>query len=321
MVIDPARKLKLGMHTYTLHFFGFGESWGFGKNHYFDQVMSLYELMDKAVEWELDGLQITKVDLLASVEEKDLEKAKAIAYSSENLKKVRDYAKKCGLFLEFNSSFDAGSDSRVNCTVKEALTIGHELDCTLVKFSLDIKRPSVFYGSCMCPEVMKQLAQKYDEFHAAIPMIEEYGMKVAIENHTDTFADEILWLVERLDNPLIGTCVDTANPLQVMENPSYAMEKMLPRAFCCHFSDDIIVVDPLGVHDIGAAHGQGSYDCSKMVHEILEKSPMDTIIFENEIAYTSLTEPIESAREREMKACEDSVRYCRDVLKLGLRNR
>lgn len=321
MLIDPARKLKLGMHTYTLHFFGFGESWGFGKDHYFDQVMSLYELMDKAEEWELDGLQITKVDLLASVEEKELEKAKAMAYSSENLAKVRAYAEKRGLFLEFNSSFDAGSDSRVNCTVKEALTIGHELGCTLVKFSLDIKRPKIFYGSCMCPEVMKQLAAKYDEFHAAIPMIEEYGMKIAIENHTDTFADEILWLVDRLDHPLIGTCVDTANPLQVMENPSYAMEKMLQKAFCCHFSDDLIVVDPLGVHDIGAAHGQGSYDCPKMVHEILQKSPMDTIIFENEIAYTSLTEPIESAREREMKACEDSVRYCRDVLKLGIRNR
>ena len=84
---------------------------------------------------------------------------------------------------------------------------------------------------------------------------------------------------------------------------------------------DIIIVDPLGVHDIGAAHGQGSYDCPRMVNEILQKSPMDTIIFENEIAYTSLDEPIESARAREMKACEESVRYCRDVLKLGIRNR
>ena len=36
-----ARPIRLGMHTYTLHFFGFGESWGFGKDYYFDQVMSL----------------------------------------------------------------------------------------------------------------------------------------------------------------------------------------------------------------------------------------------------------------------------------------
>ena len=67
-------------------------------------------------------------------------------------------------------------------------------------------------------------------------------MQVAIENHTDTFADEILWIVDKLNHPLIGTCVDTMNPLQVIENPHYAMEKMLPRAFCCHFSDDVIDV-------------------------------------------------------------------------------
>lgn len=304
---DRNRPLKLGMHTYTLHFFGLGESWGFGKDYFFPQTMDIFELMDRAEKWELDGLQVTKVDLVST--------------SPEHLSKVKEAAKEHGLFLEFNSSFDAGSDSRVNCTVEEALQIGKAIGADLVKFSLDIKRPRKLYGSCMEPAVMKQLAEKYELFKAAIPMIEELDLKIAIENHTDTFADEILWLVDKLNNPRIGTCVDTANPLQVMENPSYAMEKMLPKAYCCHFSDDLIVVDPLGVHDIGAPHGQGSYDCEKMVRDIREKSPMDRIIFENEIAFKSLDEPIEEARERELKACEESIRYLRDVLKLGVRNR
>ena len=310
---DRNRPLRLGMHTYTLHFFGLGESWGFGKDYYFEQTMSLYELMDKAVKCELDGLQITKVDLLTTAE-KD-------PFGTENLKKVAQAAKEHGLFLEFNSSFQAGSDSRVNCTAEEALRIGHDLDAELVKFSLDIIRPRELYGSCMHPDVMRQMADRYDEFKRTIPLIEEFGMQIAIENHTDTFADEILWIVDKLNHPLIGTCVDTMNPLQVIENPYYAMERMLPKAYCCHFSDDIIVVDPLGVHDIGAAHGQGSMDCPKMVSQIREKSPMDKIIFENEIAFRSMEEPIEEARARELQACEESVRYLRDVLKLGVRNR
>ena len=33
------RPIRIGMHTYTLHFFGFGESWGFGKDYFFDQVI------------------------------------------------------------------------------------------------------------------------------------------------------------------------------------------------------------------------------------------------------------------------------------------
>lgn len=307
------RPLRLGMHTYTLHFFGLGESWGFGKDYYFEQTMSLYELMDKAVEWELDGLQITKVDLLTTAREDH--------FGADNLKKVAKAAKEHGLFLEFNSSFHAGSDSRVNCTAKEAMLMGHYLDAELVKFSLDIVRPRELYGSCMHPDVMRQMADRYDEFKAAIPMIEEFGMQVAIENHTDTFADEILWIVDRLNHPLIGTCVDTMNPLSVIENPYDAMERMLPKAYCCHFSDDIIVTDPLGIHDIGAPHGQGSMDCPMMVAQIREKSPMDKIIFENEIAFKNIDEPIEEARARELQACEESVRYLRDVLKLGVRNR
>ena len=307
------RPFRLGMHTYTLHFFGFGESWGFGKDYYFEQTMSLYELMDKAVEWELDGLQITKVDLLTTSKEEP--------FSENNLKKVAKAAKDHGLFLEFNASFQAGSDSRVNCVPKEALEIGHNLGAELVKFSLDILRPKEFYGSCMHPHVMRQMADRFDEFMKVMPLIEEYGMQIAIENHTDTFADEILWLVDKLNHPLIGTCVDTMNSLQVIENPYYAMERMLPKAYCCHFSDDKIVVDPLGVHDIGAAHGQGSMDCPKMLSQIRENSCMDKIIFENEIAFKSMEEPIEEARVREMQACEESVRYLRDVLKLGVRNR
>ncbi|MCD8155749.1 MAG: sugar phosphate isomerase/epimerase [Clostridiales bacterium] len=310
---DRNRPLRLGMHTYTLHFFGLGESWGFGKDYYFEQVMSLYELMERAEAWELDGLQITKVDLLASGAEDP--------FSKENLHKVAEAAQEHGLFLEFNSSFHAGSDSRVNCTVKEALEIGHELGAELVKFSLDIVRPRELYGSCMHPEVMRQLADRYENFKNAIPLIEEYGMQIAIENHTDTFADEILWIVKKLNHPLIGTCVDTMNPLQVMENPYDVMKRMLPRAYCCHFSDDMIVVDPLGVHDVGAAHGQGSMDCPGMISQIRELSSMDKIIFENEIAFRHLDEPIEEARTRELQACEESVRYLRNELKLGVRNR
>ena len=42
-------------------------------------------------------------------------------------------------------------------------------------------------------------------------------MKIAIENHCDLFADEVIWLVEQLNHPLIGACCDTINSLMVME--------------------------------------------------------------------------------------------------------
>lgn len=47
------RKFKLGMHTYTLHLSGLGESWGFqseGRTYEFEKVINLDKLMDMCVE-------------------------------------------------------------------------------------------------------------------------------------------------------------------------------------------------------------------------------------------------------------------------------
>ena len=54
----------------------------------------------------------------------------------------------------------------------------------------------------------------------------------------------------------------------------------------------MIYTDPLGVHIVGAAHGQGTMDCKRMIDMIREKSPMDKIIMENEIAFLSKDEMI-----------------------------
>ena len=48
---------------------------------------------------------------------------------------------------------------------------------------------------------------------------------------------------------------------------------------------------------------------------------MEKIIMENEIAFKSLEEPIESAREREMAAFRESIRYLREECGLGVRGR
>lgn len=47
------RKFKLGMHSYTLHMSGFGESWGFqeyGEHHTFEQIKTFKDLVGIAVE-------------------------------------------------------------------------------------------------------------------------------------------------------------------------------------------------------------------------------------------------------------------------------
>jgi len=80
------KKMKLGLHTYTLHLWGLGQNWGIIAEPR-PKEMTLMQLMDKAVEWGLDGLHITGCDL----ESKD----------EKRLKEVRTAAEERGLYLEY----------------------------------------------------------------------------------------------------------------------------------------------------------------------------------------------------------------------------
>jgi sugar phosphate isomerase/epimerase len=306
MKLDDRKRWKLGMHTYTLHLSGFGESWGFGGAHAYEKTLNLTQLMDLSVKWGLDGLHVTNVDLET--------------LGPAHLAEVKAAAEAHGLYLELNASFNAPSDPRVNATVDGALRTAQAIGAELVKFSLDIERPRPVYGTCMHPNVVRQLADRYAQFKANIPLIEETGIKVAIENHCDTYADEIIWLIEQIEHPMVGACVDTINSLVVLEGPEEAVKKMAPYSFCCHFCDNKIVVDPNGTHSVGVAIGKGDIDCPKVLRTLREKeAPLDRITFE--IEWEMGGDSVEAAREKEMQACIESIAYLRDVLDLGIRNR
>lgn len=305
------RKFKLGMHSYTLHLSGCGESWGFqayGENHSFEKILPLDKLMELAVREGINVLHITLVDLDNDTSPKHLAEVKAL---SETL----------GVELELNVSFNAPCDPRVNATVEDALNIGHAIGANLVKFSMDTEHPAKLSHACMCPEVMVQLCDRYEQFKKNIPLMEQYDMKIAIENHCDAWADEVIWLVKQLDHPLIGACCDTMNAMNMTEGIESAINKMAPYCFCIHFCDTKIVVDPDGVHSYGCAIGQGSIDVVKVMNTIRRLAPpeLDTIDLEIEMPLSMYT--LEEGREQEIKAMRESIAYMHDVLDIGVRGR
>jgi sugar phosphate isomerase/epimerase len=265
--------------------------------------MTLMQLMDQAVEWGVDGLHLTGCDL----ESKD----------EKRLHEVRAAAEEHGLYLEYNFSLDEEFDPRLTDTIQGGLRIAHALGADIGKVSLDIRRPRPLYGSCFHPEVMRQLCTVYDEIMAALPLVEETGVKLALENHTETFADEILWLIDRINHPMIGACVDTVNSMGVLESPMDAVEKLAPYAFVNHFCDHKLDRDQFGIRFHGVALGDGDIDCVKVFNKIREVSPTDRITFE--VEWDQGNDPFEVAREKEMEACLKSIRYAHEVLGIGRR--
>lgn len=106
--------------------------------------MNLLQLMDKTVEWGLDGLPIIGCDL----ENKD----------NGCLEAERDAAASRSLYLEYNFFRNEELDPRLTDRVEDGIRIAEKLGAGLATLSLDIRRPRPLFGNCFHPAVMRPQA-------------------------------------------------------------------------------------------------------------------------------------------------------------------
>ena len=177
---------------------------------------------------------------------------------------------------------------------------------------MDLIRPRPVAASRFHPDVMAQIKSVASCLKQLAPSAEAAGVKIAVENHCDTFSEEILWLLDQVDNPLVGACIDTVNALMVMEDPMEAIENLAPRAFTNHFRDDRIEFQRHGFKLTGTAVGDGDIDIKRAYEIIKTKSSMNRINIETETDIP--TDDMESALKMEKETVERSIKYCREVL-------
>jgi sugar phosphate isomerase/epimerase len=81
---------------------------------------------------------------------------------------------------------------------------------------------------------IERLAQMFKE---AVKVAEEYDIKMAVENHIDFTADEILQLLQNVDSPYLGLNFDTGNFLRLLDDPVKGMEKLARYTYATHIKD------------------------------------------------------------------------------------
>jgi sugar phosphate isomerase/epimerase len=74
-------------------------------------------------------------------------------------------------------------------------------------------------------------------FREAVRVAEQHGVKLAVENHIDYTADEILWLVEAVGSPSFGVNFDTGNFLRLLDDPIRGMEQLAAHTLATHIKD------------------------------------------------------------------------------------
>jgi 3-oxoisoapionate decarboxylase len=290
--------MLLGLHTYSFHLHGMGQTWG-GGDLIADQVWDIFSLMDEALKLGLEGLHLTAVDLGS--------------FDPEHLKTVRNEAEQRNLFLEYNFSLDAsGYDPRLTNTIEQGISIAEQIGSDIGKISLDLHRVRPVCGSLFHPQILIQLENIAKNVETAAPVAEKAGVRLCLENHTEAFSEEVLWLHHRVNHPFVGVCVDTNNSLMVGENPLTAIRNLAPVSFTNHFSDHRIEFEQYGCRITGVACGTGDVPMKEAYQLIKANSMMKRLNLE--IEFDPAGRSLEAARKEEYRAVIDSIHFARNVL-------
>ena len=290
--------MLLGLHTYSLYLHGIGQAWADFKLPW-PRQLSTFELFDLAVKLGLDGLHLDDGVL------ENLDKT--------YLQEVNAAAAERGLYLEYNFSMDMGGMGiGIQHDLNEAITTAAALGADIVKVSMDLVRPRPVAASRFHPDIIAQMKSFAERLKNSAPAAEDAGIKIAVENHCDSFSEEILWLLDRLDHPTVGACIDTVNALMVTEDPMQAIENLSPRAFTNHFRDDRIEFQRYGFKLTGAAVGEGDIDMKRAYDIIKNRSGMRRINIETEMEIP--LDDMQTALQMELDTIKRSIRFCREEL-------
>jgi 3-oxoisoapionate decarboxylase len=277
--------MKLGLDSYSYHL-AFGAHADFRPR----RPLTLLGFIERVARLGLDGFQIDPLHL----------ESRARTYLDE----VRAAAAARGLFVEYGTL--GLEPRRLRRELQVAARLGSPVLRTFGHFDRHHPRTRV-------AEVWRRGVAALRE---VAPVARDLGIRLAVENHGDFTTAELVRLVEAVDSPAVGICLDVGNPLLTLEEPLVAIRAMLPHVVTTHFKDYAMRPTHAGAKIVGVALGEGIIDLPAAVKLLRSAPALDRIILEI---------PIEAqADEAAALAHEDrcvrrSVRHVRG--RLGLRPR
>jgi len=121
------------------------------------------------------------------------------------------------------------------------------------------------------PDWSEYMRQAIVKLMSIYPLLEEYDLRLGIENHQDATSDDLLALCSV--GPRIGVTFDVVNPLAVGEEPFEFARKLGSRIFNVHLKDYTIHPTASGYRLVRAALGEGVIDWPAMVSLVRGLAP------------------------------------------------
>ena len=154
-------------------------------------------------------------------------------WSADFVKKIRDRREKLGLYLEGSIGMPKDSEDlpRFEQEVIGAKEAGAQVIRTVCSAG---RRYEIFHSLEAFQEAQKNAMTS---LRLADPILHRHKVKLAIENHKDWRATELVAMLKELDSEWIGVTLDFGNSISLMEDPLEVVQTLAPYAFTTHVKD------------------------------------------------------------------------------------
>ena len=211
------RKMKIGIDNYCYHRF-MGEVYPEQKTP--DKTMSLDQYLDRANELGVDGVS--------------LESCFFPSFDKEYLAGIKERLDRYNLDRVFAWGHPDGLEGGKNKDAFDEMIQMMEYAVAIGADTMRVVGSSLMFRFESHQDQIDRLTKMFTK---AMEHADQYGLKLAVENHIDFNADEILQIIEGVNHPKFGINFDTGNFMRLLDDPVEGAKKLAKHIFATHVKD------------------------------------------------------------------------------------
>jgi sugar phosphate isomerase/epimerase len=280
--------MKIGIDTYSYHRF-LGEVYPTQKAP--EETFGYQEILQHVAKLGIDGISIETCFLESQAE----------AYLRQLREKLEDQQLEVVVAWGHPWGLEGGKSQDA---VEEM--VSHYATCHLL--GTNVMRIVGSNRRLMTEAKETQLKRLIKVLRDPIKRAEDEGIILAIENHLDFTAEDILELLDKIDSKNLGVTYDTGNALRLGEHPVEAAQKLAQHCYATHLKDvaPIYDGDPTAwAFFASVPFGKGIVNIPRVINTLKDGGYEG--IFTIEIDYLHPAYPDEFA------ALEESVRFLQQL--------
>lgn len=209
--------MKIGIDSYCFHRF-FGEVYPQQQKPPFSMTMD--DFLDLAKELDVDGVS--------------LESCFFPSYASSYLRELKAKLDDYGFDRVYAWGHPDGLERGQNAAAYEDMVASIDRAELIGADTMRVVASSLMFRH---EPHQPQIEALVELFRRAVPLAEEVGVKLAVENHIDFTSDEMVQMIEAVDSPNFGINFDTGNFLRLLDDPIKGMDKLAKYTFATHIKD------------------------------------------------------------------------------------